>query len=144
MGDLILKAAAVFFASMVKFILGPALGLGLKLHFLPTMIATVAGMMTTVIILSYFGQWLLARMTWYKPPADGSRWQRYGLPGIAFFTPLILTPIGGTLLALGTGSSKERIILYMLFSAIFWSIVITGAVYIVGKEVLELLPGFAR
>jgi hypothetical protein len=67
--------------------------------------------------------------------------RKYGLGGIAFFTPLILTPIGGTLLALSTNKPRENILVYMLISAIFWSTLFTFAVYSFGHAVL---PNFIK
>ncbi|MBK7653292.1 MAG: hypothetical protein IPJ20_24760 [Flammeovirgaceae bacterium] len=54
---------------------------------------------------------------------------KYGLAGIAFLTPIILTPIGGTLLAVGVSPNREKIIFYMLISACAWSVILTFAVY---------------
>jgi hypothetical protein len=51
-------------------------------------------------------------------------------------TPIILTPIGGTLLAVSSGSPREKIVFYMFISASFWSVVISSAVYFFGNEVL--------
>ena len=56
--------------------------------------------------------------------------KKYGLAGIAFLTPLILTPIGGTLLAISVVNSKPKVLAYMLTSAVFWSVVMTLAVYL--------------
>jgi hypothetical protein len=56
-------------------------------------------------------------------------------------TPVVLTPIGGTLLAVSSGSPKEKIIIYMLVSASFWSVVISLLIYFFGNEVL---PDFLR
>lgn len=56
-------------------------------------------------------------------------WKRSGLAGIAFLTPLILTPIGGTILALSFGVKRGQVVLYMLVSALVWAIVQTLAFY---------------
>src|SRR5690606_23092579 len=68
-------------------------------------------------------------------------WQRYGLLGVALLTPIVLTPIGGTLLAVSSGSPRDKIIFYMFVSASLWSVVISMAIYIFGNEVL---PDFLR
>jgi membrane protein DedA with SNARE-associated domain len=151
----ILRAIPAFTSSMIKFIFGPLLGFGAKLHPLTTIIATVAGMMTSVISFTYFGKFLRERIftryfrpkkTKSQPSAEVTKRtstskfaqlaSRYGLTGIAFFTPLILTPIGGTLLAVGIGSPREKIILYMFTSAIAWAIIFTGIIYFFGHETL--------
>jgi hypothetical protein len=65
-------------------------------------------------------------------------WRKYGLKGVAFFTPILLTPIGGTILAVSFGESKGKIFLYMLCSAIFWGIILSVAVHYFG-EMLNLI-----
>jgi len=145
-----LKAIPVCLASMVKFILGPTLGFAAKLHFLTTTLATVIGMMTMVVAFTYFGEWIKTRfMNRIRRPAKtynpNSRlagiWKRFGLVGIAFFTPLLLTPIGGTLLAVSSGNQKEKIIFFMFVSAAGWSLIFTGIVYFLGHE---FVPEFVK
>jgi hypothetical protein len=56
-------------------------------------------------------------------------------------TPIILTPIGGTLLALSSGSPKDKIILYMFLSAVFWAVAFSVVIYFFGNE---MLPDFVK
>ncbi len=149
MTEELLKAIPVLLFSMIKFILGPTLGFAARLHFLTTVFVTIAGMMSMVLAFTYFGEWLrikvLSRL--YKNRkrfTSNSRkfisiWKKYGLTGVAFLTPLILTPIGGTLLAVSSGSPKGKIIVYMFVSAVAWSLIFSGIIYFIGKEAL---PGF--
>jgi membrane protein DedA with SNARE-associated domain len=147
----ILKAIPVVLASCLKFVLGPIQGYALKLHPLTTALSTILGMMISVVAFTYFGDWLKRRFFrgYFEPAANPSTLRRkflvmmrkYGLGGIAFFTPLILTPIGGTLLALSTNKPRENILVYMLISAIFWSTLFTFAVYSFGHAVL---PNFIK
>jgi hypothetical protein len=51
-----------------------------------------------------------------------SLWSKYGELGIAFLTPIVLTPIGGTLILVSFGTKKRKIFSYMLISAIIWAI----------------------
>ncbi|HRI77930.1 MAG TPA: hypothetical protein PLR06_00215 [Cyclobacteriaceae bacterium] len=142
-----LKAIPVFLGSMVKFILGPTIGFGAQLHFLTTVLVTVAGMMTSVTIFTYFGDWIRKRFFKNKNKTDSDKtkyeglWKKHGLTGIALLTPVILTPIGGTLLAVSSGSPKEKIIFYMFVSAALWSLIFTGVIYFVGRQVL---PEFVK
>lgn len=137
----ILKAIPVFLFSMVKFILGPSIGFGAKLHFLTTVFVTVAGMMTSVVIFTYFGEWIKNRFFKKRKIFTSNNrrfagtWKKYGLTGIAFLTPLLLTPIGGTLLAVSFGSPKEKIIFFMFVSAAAWSLIFSGVIYFLGGEV---------
>lgn len=142
----ILKAIPVFLSSALKFILGPLEGYGLKLHFLTTVIATIGGMMVSVVAFTFFGEWLrhvLLKRFFQKGDADQtpakkkSRFSgfiaKYGLGGVAFLTPVFLTPIGGTILAVSLTNSKKKIILFMLISAVFWAFVFTATVYLLGR-----------
>ncbi len=102
--------------------------------------------MTVVLGFTYFGNWL--KRTFFdryfknrKRFTVGNRrfvniWRKYGMTGVAALTPILLTPIGGTLLALSSGSPKEKIILYMFVSAVVWSIVLSSAVYFFGHEIV--------
>jgi len=147
----ILKAIPVYFSSMFKFIFGPLGGYGVGLHPITTILTTVAGMMTVVFMLTFFGNWIRTRILGrFKQRKINLRraaklemiWKRYGLAGVALLTPLLLTPIGGTLLAVSSGSPREKIIFYMFVSASFWSVVISLAIYFFGNEVLPefLIP----
>jgi len=53
--------------------------------------------------------------------------RRFGMGGIAFLTPLLLSPIGGTIIATLLGVPRGRILLHMLWSAVFWGGVLTLA-----------------
>ena len=147
----ILKAIPVYFSCMLKFIFGPAGGYAVGLHPVTTILTTVAGMMTVVFLFTFAGNWIrmriFGRFKRKKPNLKKAErfekiWKRYGLVGVALLTPVILTPIGGTLLAVSSGSPKDKIIIYMFISASFWSVVISMGIYVFGNEVLPdiLLP----
>lgn len=146
----ILKAIPIYLSCMLKFIFGPAGGYAVGLHLVTTIITTVSGMMTVVFLFTFFGNWIRTRVfrrfkkknvNLKKAERFERIWKRYGLVGVALLTPVILTPIGGTLLAVSSGSPKDKIIIYMFISASFWSVVISMAIYIFGNEVL---PDFLR
>lgn len=144
MWEEILKAIpAVYLPAMLKLILGPLAGYGLGLNMFTTMVATVAGMMTVVTVITYSGQVLRARIERFfsrtvKEGKVAKFIAKYGLFGVAFFTPLFLMPIPGALLALGFQGkhSKEEILLYMGISGTAWSAIFTTAIYFFGHNVL--------
>jgi membrane protein DedA with SNARE-associated domain len=146
MWEEILKAIPVYFASMLKFILGPVGGYTAGLNLITTILTTVFGMMTVVFLFTYGGNWLrqkvLSRFIKKRNKFSGSNrkfvqvWKKYGLPGVALLTPIVLTPIGGTLLAVSSGSPREKIIFYMFLSASFWAVIFSMAIYFFGNEVL--------
>lgn len=138
MWEEILKAFSVYLSTMIKFIFGPLGGKAAGLHLITTMVVTAAGMMTVVVAFTYFGEFIrekiINRFRSKKPKeVQGSNtnsfFKKYGLAGIAFFTPVILTPIGGTLLAVSVSPNREKIIFYMFISACAWSVILTFAVY---------------
>ena len=151
MWEEILKAIPVYLASMVKFILGPFGGYTAGLNLLTTILSTVFGMMTVVFLFTYSGNWLrekfLSKFLKRKSKFNAGNkkfvaiWKKYGLPGVALLTPLVLTPIGGTLLAISSGSPKEKIIFYMFLSAAFWAVIFSMSIYFFGDQVL---PEFIR
>lgn len=149
MWEEILKAIPVYFSTMIKFIFGPIGGKAAGLNMFTTMIATAAGMMTVVIAITYFGKFIQERILkrfqrkekeeYAKPRKPMAFLKKYGLGGIAFLTPILLTPIGGTLLAIGLGGNRQKIIVYMLISACAWSAILTFAVYFGYNAVMELI-----
>ncbi len=146
MAEELFKALPVAFSAMLKFILGPLGGYAVGLHPVTTVIATVAGMMGSVVAFTFFGNWLRLKVinrlyNNHRRFTPNNRrfvqiWKKYGLAGVAFLTPLLLTPIGGTILAVAFGSPKERILLYMFISGVVWGTVFTVVIYVFGNNVL--------
>lgn len=146
MGETILKIISVYFSSMLKFILGPLGGYASGLNIFVTILITVVGMMTVVLLFTLSGTWLRRNVLgrFFKPKdettAKGRKfiifWKKYGLVGVAALTPIIFTPIGGTILAITSGSAKDKIISHMLISAVFWAIIFSSLIYFFGNEVL--------
>ena len=130
---------AVMAASSVKFVAGPLAGFGLGLSMVETIVCTWVGMMTTVTIMLTVGRFLvqqISRLSVQKPKLFSGRaryavrvWQRFGIIGIAVMTPLLFTPIGGSLLALSFKVPTARVLFFMAISGIFWSIVFTVMMY---------------
>jgi hypothetical protein len=133
------KYVSVIIASTIKFIGGPLTGATLGLSWIETSICTTFGMMLSVVVITYAGaaiQALVDRYRKQRPKLFTRRtrfairiWKRFGLMGIALLTPLILTPIGGTALAVSFRVGRGQLLLYMLLSGILWAIIQTLAVY---------------
>ncbi|MBC8156388.1 MAG: hypothetical protein H7Z72_26170 [Bacteroidetes bacterium] len=130
---------SVILVSMLKFVGGPLAGVALGLPWPLTVLFTVIGTMSSVVIVIFAGQGLERLMQRYRrarPKLFTRRtrlairvWKRSGLFGIALLTPLLLTPIGGTVLAVSFRAGAGRILVYMLISALFWGLVFTLAIY---------------
>ena len=97
---------------------------------------TTGGMMFTVYIVCYFGDPIRSffiRVFGKKRNKVFSKksrrfveiWNRYGIKGIAFFTPILLSPPGGAFIAIAFGGKKSEIIKWMWISGGFFSLVFT-------------------
>ena len=135
------KYISVYLISMLKFVGGPSIGAAVGLSFFETFLLTVLGMMTTVSIISFVSpglrKWISAKLKRdQKVFSKRNRkfviiWRKYGILGISFLTPLILSPILGSLLVNAFGGSKRKIFGYMLASAIFWSLALSKFFHII-------------
>lgn len=146
----ILKYISVFLLSMVKFFGGPLAGVSMGLSFWATIGLTVAGMMTSVIIFSgigtLFSKWYAQQQRQKQKPVFTKKnrrlvrvWQRFGMGGIAFLTPILLTPIIGTVVATVLGAPQRHILVHMLWSALLWGVTLTFLVTQVGDLNLPFL-----
>lgn len=139
----IMNYGAVFFGSMFKFVLGPVYGAAAELTFFETFIFSFLGMMTTVTIFTFLGDSLREKMVAFfrkdkKLFTPKNRrlikiWNKYGIIGVAFLTPLFLSPIGGAIIANSFGGSKKKILGYMAVSACFWGITYTFIIEFFGN-----------
>jgi hypothetical protein len=133
--------------SSVKFIFGPALGFARGLPFWATVFGVVFGMMCTVVAFTYFGDYLkrrlLSKFVKQKRVFTKSNrfkvkiWRRYGIWGTAFLTPILFSPIVGTLLAVSFENRRVKVIYTMFISAVFWSFVLSFAIYFFVKDPLN-------
>ncbi|QNF33388.1 hypothetical protein HUW51_11895 [Adhaeribacter swui] len=140
MASEIVKYLSVYLLSMVKFFGGPLAGISMGLSFGMTLLLSVTGMMTSVFIFSQVGmmvsRWYVARHRAQNKPIFSKKsrkivkiWQRFGIKGIAFLTPVLFSPVIGTIMATVLGASQRHILFHMLWSAIFWGIAFTFALH---------------
>ena len=142
----LIKALPIYISCLFKFIVGPIVGYGVGLHIITTIFTTVLGMMTSVVAFTFFGDWLRTKVLkrWIanrKKFSRGNRravriWQRFGLVGVAILTPLLLTPIGGTLIAVGFGAPRDKILFYMFISASVFAVLFSVAIYSFGEAAI--------
>ncbi|MFZ4376695.1 MAG: hypothetical protein ACOYN9_10090 [Saprospiraceae bacterium] len=134
-----LKYLTVIVSSMVKFIFGPFEGLALGLTKMDTALATAFGMMISVVLITLFFHFFKSKVfsrfgKKRKLFTAANRrkvrvWSKYGILGVSFLTPVILSPIGGALIANAFGEKKYKIFLWMTVMALGWGFVMTYAVY---------------
>jgi len=128
----IIKLLGIYFLTWFKFITGPVLGLAAGYTVIETILLTVSGMMSSVVVFSFIGGKIkkFAEKHLTKPKPKFSKksraivkiWNKYGEIGIAALTPILLTPIVGTLIMVSFGIKKKRIFIQMLISAFAWAI----------------------
>lgn len=131
MVEYIITFFGIYLMTLFKFIAGPVLGSVAGYSLLETMLVTVSGMMSSVVVFTFLGEWLKRqwdmrfnrkRLVFSKKNRRIVRvWQKSGAAGVAFLTPLLLTPIGGTLVMTSFGVHRKIILSYMLISSIWWS-----------------------
>lgn len=132
MFEKILHYLIVILSSGFKFALGPVLGKVFSMSNWEIIILMILGMMVAVFLLTtlvgdyFYG--LLKRTVFRKSKIFSPKtrnivrvWNKRGLIGIAFLTPVLFSPVGGTLIALSFGEGKRKIMLYMFLSACFWA-----------------------
>jgi hypothetical protein len=136
-----LKYIPVYLMSMLKFIAGPTMGAAMGLTFEETVIITVLGMMTTVLLVTFLGKglrhWMMSKLRKKNQKVFTKRnrrfvyiWKNYGLFGVSFLTPIIFSPVIGSLLVTTLGSPRKKIITYMLISALFWSLAFSKFIFL--------------
>ena len=126
----------VIFAACLKFAGGIFTGMAFGLSPNEVAICTAIGMVIAVISIifgNHFLEKILDRFKVNKKKKKFSRLKRFavrvkqilGLWGIAFLTPILFMPVGGTLIALSFKYSKWKILLLMTLSAIVCSPIMT-------------------
>lgn len=142
----IVKILTVYLLTMLKFIAGPTLGYASGFSFLGTVLVTVSGTMSSVLLFTFLGRILRERVLkrFFKRKKVFTKrnrrfvyvWKKYGLIGVTFLTPLLFTPIGGTILLTSFGSPRGRIITWMFIWATIWAVIFSGAIYLFGPRIL--------
>ena len=126
----------VFLTSAFKFGFGgvPMAELVYKFPFFKTITITAAGGVMGAILFAYISEWVLDK--WdrfrkkYRPYHEHKNVpenkftkkirEKWGLYGLAFFTPFILSIPIGTLLAVHFYHDKQKVISYMIVSIVGW------------------------
>jgi uncharacterized membrane protein len=137
------KYFTVIALTALKFFNGPIAGIVMDLTWYETAVCSIIGMMLMVTLMTFLGKQVQVWISNYrktKPKLFSKRsrfavkiWLKLGIWGIACFTPLFFTPIGGTLLALSFKVPIPKILFSMLVFAVFWGIVLTFAIFQVSE-----------
>lgn len=120
---------------MFKFVIGPTTGIFAGLGPLETALLAGSGMTISVLLFSAGGKAL--REWWFagfrhdrKLFSPKNRkivrfYRRFGLPGMALLTPVIFSPVVGTLLAISFGEDRKKVMFWMAGSAYFWAFLLS-------------------
>jgi hypothetical protein len=116
------------------FDLWAAIPVGLVLGLSPLLsgAAATAGGLLGATIVTVAGErlqrWLYSRGWFSKRRERVERlWNRYGLIGVAFQSPVLAGTLLSTLVALGLGAPASKLLFWISVSLVFWGTVLTGA-----------------
>jgi len=152
------KVSNVFITASVKFLAAPFLAEVQKLTFLQSFITTTVGGITGILLFAFVGQKIaswwrhltaLIKSIFIRRPAEVierkprrkftrmNRFivrikKRFGLFGIAFVTPCIISIPIGTLVAISIFKNKKQVLVYLLVSLVLWSVVLNLAAFYLG------------
>jgi len=141
--ELLLNYLLIFLWSGFKFMVGVVIGYGSGLSFWEQFLVTMAGGIAGCVFFTYLGD--AVKRLWTKffskknkqeatgldadEAPKGSRrkqfiqnlWNRFGLVGVALITPPFLSPPFGTAIAIGFGTPRRKVIIYMSLAMIIWA-----------------------
>lgn len=139
--ELLAKYASVVLISMVKLIGGPVTALGLGLSAVESSLLSALGMTATAFVIAYAGDKVrqpIASFLKRKFPARFDRpmpervqriFDRWGMAGIAFVTPLFLSPPGGAVAGVVFQVERPKLVSAMAVAALTWSAFYTFIIY---------------
>ncbi|MGW8121566.1 hypothetical protein ACV07N_02825 [Roseivirga echinicomitans] len=128
----------IYLLACLKSIFPPLLGPAVGMTPLEIIIITMAGLMTSVVLFSFLGEIIkknilpifIKKKGKFSPQSRRMVriWTKYGIIGTCFLTPLVLSPVGGSLLVSTVGAPRKQVFFYMFIFGLFWSIVWTLSV----------------
>jgi len=134
----------IFLVSTVKFVFGAVpMALAAGFSFFEAVTVTSLGGFTGVTIFVFMSEKIVARIKRRKleklhdHPTNKKKFtrknkvivwvkMRFGLAGIAFLTPLLLSIPIGCFLAVRYFKHKQKILVYMFCSILFWSVSVSS------------------
>ncbi len=134
----ILKYLGIYFLACLKSILPPLVGPAAGLQPWEIILITVLGLMSSVVVFSFLGERIKKDIIpiFIKKPKRFSPknrrmvsvWRKYGIIGVCFLTPLVLSPPGGALLVAAVGAPRKQVFLYMFLFGVMWATIWTFSV----------------
>jgi putative small multi-drug export protein len=104
-------------------------------------VTATAGALLGATLVTLAGErlqrWVYSRRWFAKRRERVERiWNRYGLIGVAFQSPVLAGTLLSTLVALGFGAPARKLLFWIAVSLVFWGAVLTGAV-VLGFSIFE-------
>ena len=134
----VLAYLGIYLLACLKSIFPPLLGPAVGMSPLEIIVITLAGLMTSVVLFSFLGEKIkknilpvfIKKKGKFSPQSRRMVriWTKYGIIGTCFLTPLILSPVGGSLLVSAVGAPRKQVFFYMFIFGLFWSVVWTFSV----------------
>ncbi len=138
MENILLKYITIALASTLKFFGGPIAGFAMGLGWFETALCSTAGMMFTIVLVSTLTEQInKLRDRFRKSPkkkfSRSSRaavkvWQKFGVAGIAFLTPVLFTPPLGAILIVAFRIPRFTAYSWMLASGLVWGFIVSFAI----------------
>lgn len=140
----ILQVIGLMLIASVKFLYAPTAVYMAGYNFLQSLLITSGGGFLGVFIFFYLGELILRgwrKLFPQKKPkrrfTKGNRLfvkirARYGLYGLAFVTPCIISIPVGCLLAARYYSHSRAVLPLLFVSVVFWSVVLTSITFLIG------------
>lgn len=134
----ILAYLGIYLLACLKSILPPLMGPAVGMRPWEIIAITVAGLMTSVTLFTFLGERIkknvvplfIKKKGKFSPQSRRMVriWAKYGIIGTCFLTPLVLSPIGGSLLVSTVGAPRKQVFLYMFIFGLFWAVIWTYSV----------------
>lgn len=136
--------AWVILVSVLKYFVGLGFMVGYKFNFLEMWICGALGCMIATVISTYVGEWLIVGMKnpifrakfqrfkfWKSKPMSFSRrrkihiyWRKYGIYGVAAFTPILFMPPLAVGIALSFREDKKHILTFFCIAELIWTLIL--------------------
>ncbi|NHN30396.1 small multi-drug export protein [Paenibacillus agricola] len=130
----LLAWASVLGSGVLELWVAIPLGFTLQLHPVTTAILSALGSLLSAVIIIFFGSslrnWLIQRFQRKNGGKDSrmSRiWNRYGIIGLGFLSPLLTGAPLGAAIGISFNAEPRKLLLWMAVGIIFWSCVLTIA-----------------
>ncbi len=132
--NLALKWASVLGTSLLELTAGIPLGFALGLSPVVIAVLSAVGSILSAAIVIYVGgslrSWLLKRVekSGKRQSRMGRIWEKYGVIGLGFLSPLITGAPLGAAIGISLGAKPGKLLFWMTVGIVVWSIALTAAV----------------